>query len=758
MGSTRINCVQSAVASAVYADQNFRSRTTFPGGFEDSYLLLSFGDIPEAAKYKKFQSIDPQLYVSSGTGIFRGTLSFDVLLAPFNEANVTYNNMPAVADGGSKNYDQDHMPQYLNVPDTRFSDVDLIIQNGIRVDRPTGSTSGTISTGRAASSVRPYIEYIYDDEPITVDISPSPSRTLFREAPSVFTWSITPTSLDSILPNKQKSAKFKWRVDSSAQVHEISIAGDVHSATIPAGTFSTDTVEVQIEVTSSSDGVSSTEWMEFTVKGAILADESPKAGFVNEKAANRFSWNIKQDGSESTPIAQTSATFKYKNGTDGAVQSISLTTDKYVVIPANTFTANAVLWQVSVTTQYGTTLTSPWYTLTTVEQTSSAVGISPANIAVNGEQPTTFTWSHIISTGTAQTKFDLQVSNDQEDWQTIKTASQPETLTTIPAYELPSGTVYWRVRTYNTDNLAGSWSVPLQIVVLAPPPVLSITVVSAEPKWSIRWSQSDQNGYEIEFDGRIIKSDFGLDNSYTYNGYAEDGDHTVRVRVQNAYSVWSEWASAAIQIENEPGEPIQLSATLADGVPEVTLVVAGGDADSYIYYRNGEEIGRSESSTFVDRFVIGESVYKALGIYADSGNYSASSDVRADARITVPWLYSTKTKQWLPLRMSEKQTNGLSQSYSVAAAFLHFAGTMKPSVEYGVSSDRSISFSVGFVNGSEELQKFLAMFGGTVCAKFPDGDMIIGAMFNWDRTHGRHYTEFSTKIIETEFDEVAANG
>ncbi len=761
MGSVRLNCVQSAVVKFDSPNQNFKNLTTLD---YDGYLYLSFEQVPEEYRKKKIISVNPSMYWVKNTSQSYPEDHYwrmSYLLAQFDENTITYNTRqnegtfvtywPYVTWSSVPGFDTANItPESEGIEKIR-----LLLDNGTYV---RGSSNYLGYTGKATSARRPYLDVNFDDTPITLEISPSSLRTLYRERDSSFSWSVTPTSKFSILPVTQESAKFKWRVNYTGTIHEIAVQGKKTTVTIPAGTFSTDTVEAQIQVTANNGESSETEWMTFTVKNVMIADESPKTGFVDEKTPTRFSWNIKQSGATSTAIVQTSAVFSYKNGASDTEHTISVGADKFVVVPANTFTADSVLWQVTATTQYGNIVSSPWYTLTTIEATSTATGISPANEVVNGEQPVRFEWAHVISTGTLQTKFDLQISQDQTTWSTIKTASQQDTFTEIQPYALPAGTVYWRVRTYNTDDLPGSWSTPLQIIVIAPPPAPGITVISADPKWSIRWSQSGQQGYEVEFDGQIVKADFGAETRYTYPAYAEDGDHTVRVRIQNTYSIWSEWAEAAISIENDPGEPVMLTATVSPDAPEVNLVAAGSDGDSFIYYRDGIEIGRTDQPTFTDRFAIGHAVYSVFVTYSGSGNYSASDGAEADVSVKVPWLYSAKTKQWVTLKMSEKETNGLGQSYSITAAFLHFAGSHKPSVEYGVSSDRSMSFSAGFLNDSEDLQKFLAMVGGTVCAKWPDGDMIIGALFSWERQHGRIYTEFSTKIIETEFDEVAENG
>lgn len=594
----------------------------------------------------------------------------------------------------------------------------------------------------------------YDAAEITLSVAMYGNAR--RNATSIFSFFYTASSDDSALPVAPRTVKLEWKTSSSGTVHTVNYDGqNPNMITVPAGTFTTATIMARIVITANNGTTAQTEWQTLTVVGAEIVNASPASGYIDEKSANRFSWDIKQPGM-SDVINQSSGTLYYKYSSSGTQYSKSAGTNKYVDVPANTFSGNTVMWMVTVTTQYGQSISSPWYTLSTVEATSSAVAISPKDIAVNGESAIEFLWSHVIATGTQQTKFDLQISQNGTTWSTIKTASQAETRTTIPANTLPGGTVYWRVRTYNSDEIAGNWSEAAQIIVISAPAAPSVIVTSSQPKWTVQWSQPEQQGYEIEFDGKLIKSGYGTDTSFTYDGYAENGTHTVRVRVQNEYSLWSDWSSASISVTNVP--PATFNLTAAVGADSRVTLTASGQAQEYWFYRNGKLIAKSTSPTFVDRFANGDAEYSVIGTVANSGYYSTSNTARATVEINVPWIYSMKTGKAVALKMSEANTNAAKQSYSVTAAFLHFSGSDKPFVEFGTANDRSISVTAGFENGSQDMKDLLAMVGSVVSLKLPDKESIIGALFSWERTHGRQYTEFSFSVIETEFSEVDENG
>ena len=70
----------------------------------------------------------------------------------------------------------------------------------------------------------------------------------------------------------------------------------------------------------------------------------------------------------------------------------------------------------------------------------------------------TFKWQHIIETGTEQTKFDIEKSSDGVSFTALASQTTAIQSYVVAANALAAGTIYWRVRTYNTDNAAGAWS------------------------------------------------------------------------------------------------------------------------------------------------------------------------------------------------------------------------------------------------------------------------------------------------------------
>lgn len=382
----------------------------------------------------------------------------------------------------------------------------------------------------------------------------------------------------------------------------------------------------------------------------------------------------------------------------------------------------------------------------------------PVGSIIDGGVANTFSWDTANEVGTAQSRFVLQISQNGNEWTDTATEYTTRTSYTFSPDSLAGGEYYWRVRAYNQSGAAGEWSNAAKFIVISPPPQPFVTIVDATPKFVMSWTQSGQQGYEVEFDGNMIASAFGPESRYQYTGWAEPGAHTVRVRIQNQYSMWSDWGAAALTITNTPGAAIALTAALDADTTVVTLSWTG-DADRYIIYRNGMAIGETTQTTFADQFAAGDCVYQVRGVSDTDGNYTLSEAVAVMVAPKNMMLYDIRHKTWIDLALSELQNRDINKSVSRAVSYLHFTGSEKPSVEFGEAVDRSIAFDCAFLLDDRENQsRFEAANGGMVCLKLQDGSSIVGALTSYTAKLTEFYVAYQASVVEAEFDEVASNG
>lgn len=304
-------------------------------------------------------------------------------------------------------------------------------------------------------------------------------------------------------------------------------------------------------------------WMElsFAAGKCYLSPSGwPAQGYINPDEAHTFQWSNELAGGACLKKPdQLRATIYWQQIGSSTVHTDVVTDEQEIVYPAGTFDSGSIRWRVEVMDEGGTTTSSPWYTLSTAEPLSTAVALSPKNTSIDAAQGVDFSWQHRIDTGTAPTGADLQLSDDGSTWTNLAHVTGEATTYHAAPGEVLSGTHFWRVRTYNQDNAAGSWSEAATFAAIAPPTAPSV-MATAEARPTVSWTAAEQQAYEIQLDSLDFGPFFGQDNSWRATTYLTDGAHTARVRVQNAYGLWSDWGAWTFTVSNGTAQAITLSA------------------------------------------------------------------------------------------------------------------------------------------------------------------------------------------------------
>jgi hypothetical protein len=273
----------------------------------------------------------------------------------------------------------------------------------------------------------------------------------------------------------------------------------------------------------------------------------------------------------------------------------------------------------------GTAATYTFAEITTIDTVGTCSGIDPKNEVVYGD--VVFSWSYSNSTGTAQKAYDLQISPDGETWTDVFShVLSSETSATYT--QTLSGNTYWRVRGYNQNDVAGSWSTPLYYINNVPPEPPVIGSVTGNGRQTVAWSADAQVAYHvrvIDQSGNVVYDTgevYSTNGSALINEYLIDGTYAFQVRIATAIGGWSEWSSVQKTV----------TATMAD--PEFTLIVSDSGvtvtidsietAVKYLIYRNGELIG--ETVSFLnDFFVSGDAEYRVVIVDTATDSYGYSS-------------------------------------------------------------------------------------------------------------------------------------
>lgn len=610
---------QCAGISASFPSTNFSTESVYVAGDANglSDILFSFAAPPEAARFKAIENVTVYVNYQVSFSTLAQSITWYYLRGPFNEKTVTYNNKPSY--GGTKLSVYVSSAGYKTVVSTTTSLASYVLKYGIMI-----ATNYYWAFQSTRSSNPPYATFRYTDETV----------------------------------------------------------------------------------------------------GLAISNTSPSRGSIVAANSNTFSWRESVNGYCYADVSRTSAKFRWRKSASDTVKEIDVPgTATSITIPANTFSGDSIQWQISVTANSGVTTTSDWMTLSLTDVESTAVAVAPDRAVLDGASDNVFKWEHIISTGTAQTKAELQQSTDSSTWTALATVTGAANTWTAPAGTFTSGTRYWRVRTYNSKGAAGAWSAATQFIVLAAPATPPVSIVSTEPRPEIRWQSDEQQAYQVEIDGVYASGTrFGTGKTWKAPFYLADGSYTARVRVQNEYGFWSPWGTAALPVVNVPGGAITLT---AEGGIEAALSWTPGSFDYYLVYRNGVAIAKVTEPSHTDAASIGGVRYQVRGCYDNSDNYSLSEAVEITVGTDNVRLYDMERGEWLHFLYdsSAHRSTGLSLSQDIQ--YVQLSGHTYPVAERSEFKSRALRIACVCADDAER-QSLRALLGHLTCCKTPEGNMIIG--------------------------------
>ena len=482
---------------------------------------------------------------------------------------------------------------------------------------------------------------------------------------------------------------------------------------------------------------------------------SPTNGaYVARGKASTFTWNTGCDDLTLEEIKQASAIFEWriKNASTSNTISVSGATTACTV-PANTFPSGTIEWRVKVTANSGTTTTSAWQEITTTEVTPTAKPVSPSGIVIDATIANRFSWQHIISTGTPQSKADLQWSADGTTWNTLATVTGENQYYDVPANTFTSGTKYWRVRTYNTDGTASAWSEKAEFIAINAPSAPSIVIQSTGPRPRITWQTSEQEAYQLTLsNGYASGTVYGTEKAWRSPVYLADGSYTVRVRVQNKYGMWSEWSAAALPISHTEGEAINLTATA--GHEAALTWQTAGSYDFYLVERDGVAIARTVQMQYIDHTSIGSVTYRVRGCYDESDNYGVSNSDTVEILPETNMICDLETGVWLEMHLSETQLRTNRTSFSAGVSTVHLAGLAYPVEERIEQRDRAMSVACAWPHAQRAAALALeALVGRIVCLKDRYGNMVIGSLPSLESNCDEFMRRYSFTISHTNREE-----
>lgn len=475
------------------------------------------------------------------------------------------------------------------------------------------------------------------------------------------------------------------------------------------------------------------------------------SGYINPHIVQEIGWSFVPDGDYycAADWEQTSAVFHWRNGTSGAWNDISASgANQSVTIAANTFSVGTLQWYVTATDDYGTTTDSTVYTVTTADSSMAATAISPIGTVEDGSAAIEFSWSASNDNGNAPTGADLQYSTDMATWADMASISGAVTTYSAPANTLPGGILYWRVRAYNVDNVAGDWSEAVSFISVSAPAAPIVSVIPV-PFAVISWQSVGQQAYKITIDGVSYGPFFGTAKEYRLKDYLEDGEHTASVEIQGVYGLWSQPGSVTFTVANAPGDGITLTGSF-DRDAALSWTTASATAD-FLVYRDDKQIAATSVTGYSDRFVLGAHSYQVINRLAN-GNYTASNVVNGVMRSCTTAIAPFNGGAWQELKLSENSYSEQRFSWAKLSSTRHVTGAVYPVIEVSEYEDAAGSYDVSFPD-VESANAFLALRGQIVILKSRGGNVVIGALTQIEQANKDFYISFAFTIQRIDWED-----
>lgn len=486
----------------------------------------------------------------------------------------------------------------------------------------------------------------------------------------------------------------------------------------------------------------------YSAVSEISTVNSPTSGRIPASVDQTYAVALTPSAPVYSPFTIQSATMYWRAGTSGDYTAVSMTAsgaNASVTIEGGTFPSGTIQWYAEAVDNTGATRTTDIYTMLALNASVEAVPLSPINTIEGTSSEITFTWLYYSLDGTAQSRALLEYSRDGESWDTIADVPGSDTTYTAPAgFFTSAGLVYWRVQAFNASGTAGPKSAPVSFTLFGSSSVTSV-IGDGKPFATVKWQAEGQVSYELMIGDKHIGPYFGADvRSYKLAEPLEDGLYTVKVRIQNKYGIWSEWAEAQISVQNQPGLGIIIQ-DARSGLIDAPYTYRGSisilswaPGDFFMILRDGKYIGKTTRLYFEDRIPIGVhsyQVYQALeGGYVDRSNI-----ITIDVKTKHPVIAPLAGGDFIELRLSTDADRAQDFQRSREVVRMHYSGTRWPVSEVGEAEALSVSFDAAWKQTDKAAaDAFEALVGEDVIFKTPGGKFIVGTLEGYE-LHDPHF-------------------
>ena len=391
------------------------------------------------------------------------------------------------------------------------------------------------------------------------------------------------------------------------------------------------------------------------------------------------------------------------------------------------------------------------------EPASKVVPLEPSGVTLDGAKPVTFKWEHVSSTGDSPYGYDLEYSTDRYDWKSIHSVSSVGNLSPVATQYTTSNLnfgnniIYWRVRTYNTCDIASDWG-ELSFISRATVQPPTISSISNTPKIKILWVSNEQIAFQIIANQYDSKTVFGTDKYFEIPVYFKDGENvSVKIRIKNNLGDWSEWTEKELLISNSVLPEITLNAESENESAKLTWSTEHTYTGYYVL-RGGIPIGKTtDLKEYTDYTSVGANEYQIMGITAD-GYYTLSNVVPISVlpQTAVIGILSNAVS-WINLVYRRGNMPEIVTSSSEDIYYQHYSGRSLP-VAYS-SRFKSKVKTLNFTVSKQDADTIESMTGQAVVYKDYAENKIIGIVNNVETSSNASRPDVRLEITAIDYQE-----
>lgn len=534
MASATIYAKQAAIISSENTSLNRHGNETESINKSQEGMLIAFDekDIPAGAIVTSFVY---RLNVEFTNTITDQLLNFNMfnLTSKFNQNNVTWAIKPNEYGRSSmlfKTYSGSGIPKGFNEIElssgqTYYTEKLIGLKNGLRINSYQAFNDTVIKIKSVSSANKPKAIIQYNSP--TVRVVPGFTDGIFiaKNISKSVSWSINYNSHQYMIGTpSQISAEVRCK--SGGTTKTIQVSGSATTATIPAGTFTESSGQIQIAISTTAGGYAESNWITVNTTdspGTAVAI-SPRGVKIDGDAAQVFSWTY--ESPTGTPQTKAELQVSYDGG--GRWQELTSAQGdvRQTTVPAGTLEAGAAAWRVRCFNSDGTPGEYSDGAYIIVAKNPSP----PSYVTTNAKPRLTVEWA-----SSSQQGYQVQVMRAEKILFDSGTVFGLDKQLTLPDF-LADGSFTTQVRIIDKQGLWSEWTKIDGSVQNVPAESISADTKKKQFGLTVEWStDGEYQAFYLLRDGIPVGKATGREwtdwtangkHKYTVRGVKGDGYYT----------------------------------------------------------------------------------------------------------------------------------------------------------------------------------------------------------------------------------------